>query len=111
MAIALAFIAGWRVSAWRYDAIHKTELERVIAEYEVKDAEKTQRATELENQLAEARQKEKIRYVTRQKIIERPVYRDCAIDTDGLQFITDRATETNTARKHAYGLPAGDEVK
>lgn len=102
LALAMAFAAGWRICAWRYDSAIVGELKRQVAEYEQLDKQRLADATELERKLEEARKNAEIRYIERKKIVERPVYRECRIDTDGLRILHERQSEINTARKYAY---------
>jgi len=100
------FGAGYQVKSWMVKSELADALQEQKTAFELLDAERLLKATDLEDQLAEARQKKEIRYVEKQKIINRPVYRECKLDADGVQFIGKQINETNTAREHAYGLRA-----
>lgn len=102
LVIVAAFIAGWRVCAWRYDSAIVGELKQQIQDYKALDEKRLDAAGKLEKELEEARKNSEIRYVERKKIIDRPVYRDCRIDDDGLRLLHEREGQINTARQYAY---------
>lgn len=97
---------GWKTADWYYQAMHKDHLESVIQEYETQDKKRLERAEELEGLLAKERQNERVRYVTREKIIRESGSGSCGAGSDGLQYASDREASVNAARLNAYGLPA-----
>lgn len=103
-AAGVLFCSGWYVCSLRYEARMRAVLESKINEYEALDRIRQAQAEHLENQLRIARKKSEVRYVERQKIVEKPVYRECHIDADGLRLIADRATEINASIGSAYAV-------
>lgn len=108
LAIVVAFGAGWRICAWRYDSAIVGELKKQVEDYQRLDKERLDTATELEQKLEEARKNAEIRYIERKKIIERPIYRECRLDADGLRILHERQSQLNATRKHAY--PSGGDT-
>ena len=89
-AVLLLLAVGWRAdSAAQYRA-GKTDATAAIsaelAKSAVKQAEQARQASaDYQTAKAENEQKERVRYVQVQKIIERPVYREHCLDADGLR--------------------------
>lgn len=72
------------------------EISNRLKEEAIKKA-KEQRAQseQYQDQKAEREEKERIRYVEVQKIVERPVYRNVCIDSDGLSVINAAIADSN----------------
>lgn len=98
------FSAGYQVKTWRVKSELADALQQQKAEFAELDKQRLESAEELERQLEQARKQKEVRYVEKQKIINRPVYRECKLDDDGLQLIRRQIREANTARKHAYPM-------
>lgn len=95
----ICFAVGWRVKsafiAERDLAIVEAR-DAMIAEYRVNEAGK---ALILENKLAELRANEKVINNEIIKIVDRPVYHNVCLDTDGLRLIeAARAGKSNTTK-------------
>lgn len=91
-ALAALMAAVWLVALYsnsQYEAGYKAayaEVSARLAEAAKQQAEQAHQASfEYQTAKAENEQKERIRYVEVQKIVERPVYRNVCIDDDGLQ--------------------------
>lgn len=101
--IAVCFVLI--VSAWQYDhaAQYKRGRESMAAEISgrLKDAAiekaKQERETSAAYQSGKAvrEEKERVRYVQVQKIVEKPVYRNTCVDSDGLSVINAAITDGN----------------
>ena len=64
------------------------EISNRLKEEAIKKAQKQRTQSEqYQDQKAEREEKERIRYVEVQKIVERPVYRNVCIDSDGVSVI------------------------
>lgn len=64
------------------------EISNRLKEEAIKKAQEQRAQSEqYQDQKAEREEKERIRYVEVQKIVERPVYRNVCIDSDGLSVI------------------------
>lgn len=64
------------------------EISNRLKEEAIKKAQKQRAQSEqYQDQKAEREEKERIRYVEVQKIVERPVYRNVCIDSDGVSVI------------------------
>ena len=91
-ALLLLLAAAWRLDRTaQYRAGEATATARISAAL-AKQATAQQTAahkasTEYQAEKATNEQKEKIRYVEVQKIINRPVYRNVCLDSDGLHII------------------------
>jgi hypothetical protein len=96
------FMAGYQVKAWMVKSELADALQEQAEVFIELDKERLLAGADLENQLAEARKNKEIRYVEKQKIINRPVYRKCKLDADGLRFINEQIDGANAAREHAY---------
>jgi len=106
--LGLTFAAGWKVKgafiAERDLAIVEAK-EEFITVY--KDAEKG-KADLLEKKLGELKENEKTIIREREKIVDRPVYRNECIDADGVRLIESaRNGESNTV-KSTGEVPATD---
>ena len=99
LAVIIAFIAGWKVNGWRYDAqIAETEKARQ-AMIDAFREEEAKSAAVLEQRLKELRANEKVIERERIKLVDRPVYNTECLDADGLQLIERaRAGKTNTSK-------------
>lgn len=81
---ALAFGGGWQVQAWRWDAADKQRIEQ-----EAKERQKQlDRAHVASTTFEDKRTTNETRYrtvtVTLEKIVDRPVYLNQCLDSDGL---------------------------
>lgn len=103
--IAVLVCAVLVVSAWQYD--HATQYRRgresMAAEISgrLKDSaiEKAKQdretATAYQNGKAVREEKERVRYVEVQKIVEKPVFRNVCVDSDGLSVINAAIADGN----------------
>lgn len=101
--IAVCFVLI--VGAWQYDhaAQYKRGRESMAAEISgrLKDAaiEKAKQDRELsatyQTGKAVREEKERVRYVQVQKIVEKPVYRNVCVDSDGVSVINAAITDGN----------------
>lgn len=101
--IAICFVLI--VGAWQYDhaAQYRRGRESMAAEISgrLKDAAiekaKQDRETSAAYQSGKAvrEEKERVRYVQVQKIVEKPVYRNVCVDSDGLSVINAAITDGN----------------
>ena len=86
-AVLVAFGAGWRVKAAfvaERDLAVMEARDAMIAEYRANEAGKAQI---LENKLAELKANERVIEREKLKIINRDVYHNVCLDTDGLRLI------------------------
>lgn len=83
----------------RYEAGYKAayaEVSARLAEAAKEQAEQAHQASlEYQTAKAENEQKERIRYVEVQKIVERPVYRNVCLDDDGLRELNAAIADGN----------------
>ena len=103
--IAVLVCAVLVVSAWQYDhaAQYKCGRESMAAEISgrLKDAAiekaKQDRETAAAYQTGKAvrEEKERVRYVQVQKIVEKPVYRNVCVDSDGVSVINAAIADGN----------------
>ena len=103
--IAVLVCAVLVVSAWQYDhaAQYKRGRDSMAAEISgrLKDAaiEKAKQARELsaayQTGKAVREEKERVRYVQVQKIVEKPVFRNSCVDADGLSVINAAIADGN----------------
>lgn len=110
--IVLALVAGVkRYGSQQYKSGYlkaTAEIEARLAAQSKKQAEVAQQASQNYQEVkTELEQKERIRYVEVQKIIDKPVYiRDC-FDADGLQQLNQAITDGNkSTRRPSTALPA-----
>lgn len=94
-----AFGAGWKVKSWQADsetlAIENAKTEMINA---YRDAERKS-ARVLEDKLGELKANEKVIEREKLKIIDRPVYLNNCLDSDGLSLIEQaRAGKADTAK-------------
>ena len=103
--IAVLVCAVLVVSAWQYDhaAQYKRGRESMAAEISgrLKDAaiEKAKSdhviSEKYQSEKAVREEKERVRYVQVQKIVEKPVYRNVCVDSDGLSVINAAIADGN----------------
>ena len=103
--IAVLICAVLVVSAWQYDhaAQYKRGRESMAAEISgrLKDAaiEKVKSdqiiSEKYQSEKAVREEKERVRYVQVQKIVEKPVFRNVCVDSDGLSVINAAITDGN----------------
>lgn len=104
IAVSIGLVIGgtsiWRVQEWRHDSIDKERIEAAqeTERLRARVADKTSEKHEV------FKEKERVVYKTItetvDKIVERPVYRNLCLDTDGLQQLNAAVTGT---------LPAASE--
>lgn len=85
--LTLAFTAGWKTKGAfvaKHDLAIVEAKKEFIKAYQDAEADK---ATILENKLSELKANEKTIIHEREKIVDRPVYRNECIDADGLRLI------------------------
>ena len=105
IAAAVAFGGAWKIQDWRHDA---AELARVTAQQEI-----TQENARLANRAATGFEKDRTKNETRtrtitievDKIIDRPVYRNVCLDTDGLQLIAAAIGRRDPTSQPGHALP------
>lgn len=93
-----AAVAAWQLHGQRhYKAGYAAATARISAELAAaaeKQRETAQQASSgYQTDKAKREQKERVRYVEVQKIVERPVYRNVCIDDDGLRIINQAVNE------------------
>lgn len=103
--IAVLVCAVLVVSAWQYDhaAQHKRGRDSMAAEISgrLKDAaiEKAKSdqviSEKYQSEKAVREEKERVRYVQVQKIVEKPVFRNVCVDSDGLSVINSAVADGN----------------
>lgn len=103
--IAVLICAVLVVSAWQYDhaAQYKRGRESMAAEISgrLKDAaiEKAKSdqviSEKYQSEKAVREEKERVRYVQVQKIVEKPVFRNICVDSDGLSVINAAIADSN----------------
>nr|DAJ67504.1 MAG TPA: Selenoprotein S (SelS) [Caudoviricetes sp.]DAK49067.1 MAG TPA: Selenoprotein S (SelS) [Caudoviricetes sp.]DAP70525.1 MAG TPA: Selenoprotein S (SelS) [Caudoviricetes sp.] len=72
------------------------EISNRLKEEAIKKAQEQRAQSEkYQDQKAEREEKERIRYVEVQKIVERPIYRNVCIDSDGLSVINAAIADGN----------------
>lgn len=97
-----AFIAGGYATHKWYRAGMVSELKSQILNLQAQDEVRRMRAEVLEKALADLQNKKEVRYVEVKKFIDRPVYRECVVDDDGVRTLREAIAATNAARKRAY---------
>ena len=104
--------AGWIIQGWKADSEKLEAAQQALTEAAAQMASLQsaafadhQKSMALEQRLAEADENREIQYVERQKVIEKPVYRDYRLDADGMRIAKERAAEIAATRQHAYPLP------
>ena len=103
--IAVLVVIAIFISAWRYDHVaqYRRGRESMAAEISgrLKDAAiekaKQDRETSAAYQSGKAarEEKERVRYVQVQKIVEKPVFRNICVDSDGLSVINAAIADGN----------------
>lgn len=103
--VLIAFCFALIVGAWQYDhaAQYRRGRESMAAEISgrLKDAAiekaKQDRESSAMYQTGKAvrEEKERVRYVQVQKIVEKPVFRNVCVDSDGLSIINDAIADGN----------------
>lgn len=101
-ALVVGFFSGGFTVYKFFRAGEVSMLEAQIKNLEEQDKNRQEHATKLEKSLSELQDKKEVRYVEVKKFIDRPVYRNCAIDDDGMLAIREAVTATNAARERAY---------
>ena len=104
--LLIAFLAGWQVNGWRLAAEKATAEEARQAMIDAFREEEAKAAAVLEQKLKELRANEKVIERERIKLVDRPVYSNECLDTDGLQLI-ERArkgkSDTNESSREMSG--------
>jgi hypothetical protein len=111
--VAAIFFAGWAANGWRLNAKHDADkLAAAKAAKEAYDA-KAKQYNEASAALEAARNEREIVYRTIEKrvekVVERPVYRNACLDSDGLRAINDAlAGRASDPAESAPAVPAAD---
>lgn len=85
--LALAFLAGWKVNGWRYQAELAVAAEARQAMLDAYKEEEAKHATIFEKRLKELRANEKIIEKERVQLVDRPVYSNICLDDAGVQLV------------------------
>ena len=87
VAVALGFAGGWKTQGWRWDAADKQRLEQEAKELH-RAAERAQASsTTFEGKRSTNETKYRTVTVTLEKIVERPVYLQQCMDSEGLAVL------------------------
>lgn len=85
--LLIAFAAGWKVNGWRLAAEKSAAEEARQAMIDAFKVEEAKSAALLEKRLKELRANEKVIERERIKLVDRPIYSNECLDTDGLQLV------------------------
>lgn len=101
--IALAFMAGWLTSSWRHDSLELVANKAASAAYTSASANELTQAKILQDTLSRLSANEKTIIRENVKIVDRPVYRNICLDSDGLRNAN--AAKNGTPSEPADGVP------
>jgi predicted nucleic acid-binding Zn-ribbon protein len=106
VAVLVWIILGWRADSRALDsALAETAEIRALLEATVEQYESAQaKSVEIQSKLDDMEQKKEVRYVKVKEIIDRPVYRDCAIDDDGVLVNNEAISETKSAIRNTSSM-------
>ena len=85
--LLVAFLAGWQINGWRLAAEKAAAEEARQAMIDAYREEEARAAAVLEKRLKELRANEKVIERERIQLVNRPVYSNECLDSDGLQLI------------------------
>lgn len=104
LALSASFYGGWylhkRIIAADQLAVAHAEIEHLKAQHK----EALEKSLVIEKQIADTETKQEVRYVEVKKFIDRPVYRDCAIDDDGMRALSESIRAANATRQRSYAV-------
>ncbi len=98
----LGFAAGWQVNDWRHDAAEAEHARQAKVAEDKQEAKADEAAASHEGVREQIRTEFQVIYRDRDRVVEKPVYRNVCIDADGLRLL--RAAVAKPAK--ASGEPA-----
>lgn len=103
--LIIAFAAGWKVNGWRLAAEKSAAEEARQAMIDAFKEEEAKSAAVLEKRLKELRANEKVIERERIKLVDRPVYSNECLDSDGVQLVERARTGKTNPSKPAGKVP------
>lgn len=89
----LGFGAGWVVNDWRHDSAEVARIDQVHQAEKRQEVQADQAATRYEQAREQVRTEFQIIYRDRDRVVEKPVYRNVCLDSDGLRLIRRAITD------------------
>ena len=105
-ALVLGFGTGWKVRDWKADAAEKARLEAVLKTKEENATKVDAAAVKFEDRKAKVAARERVVIKEVERVVEKPVYRNICVDSDGLRILADDVAASNTGRELAPAVPA-----
>lgn len=104
LGMLLGFAGGWQVCDWRNGAAKADRVDRVIQAEKQQEVQVDQAATRYEQAREQVRAEFQIIYRDRDRVVEKPIYRNVCLDADGLRLI--RRAITDQAESASEPSPA-----
>jgi hypothetical protein len=86
-ALVAAFLCGWTASGWHADSLDLVAAKAAQASTEAAQGRESVVAQTVETALGKLKANEKVIYRESVKLVDRPVYHNVCLDTDGLRII------------------------
>lgn len=87
VSLAAAFLAGWIVNGWYYDSLAYVASQAAVAAQDKANKREYEQAVALDKWLAANSINERVIVRESVKLVDRPVYRNVCLDSDGLRLI------------------------
>jgi hypothetical protein len=105
LAIAVSALTGWTVRGWKDDSEELKDVKKTQAVVDAFREHEAKVAGVLEQRLQQLRANQTIVEREREKVVDRPVYRNVCLDADGLRLIEQARTGATAASQPARSLP------
>lgn len=105
VAAALGATGAWKVQGWRAGALEKERVEAVAEQRRMNQRAADQAAEGFEDDKAKTEDRARTIVKWRDKIIDRPVYRNLCMDADGLRLLNDSLRRIDPAGEPGLKLP------
>lgn len=87
VASVLGFAAGWQVNDWRHEAAGAEHASQVKASEDKQEAKADDASASHEGVREQIRTEFQIIYRDRDRVVEKPIYRNVCLDADGLRLV------------------------
>lgn len=104
IAAVLGFAAGWQVNDWRHDAAEAERASQVKVAEDKQEAKADAASAGHEGVREQIRTEFQVIYRDRDRVVEKPVYRNVCLDADGLRLI--KSAITKSAQPASEPAPA-----
>lgn len=83
----LGFAAGWQVNDWRHDAAEAERARQVKVAEDKQEAKADAASASHEGVREQIRTEYQVIYRDRDRVVEKPIYRNVCLDADGLRLV------------------------